>query len=687
MASKRKAAQDSESDEHADIGPPMPKRAKARQQSPTEERSDSDSGSSSDSSDSEADVGPAMPPAVRNGDSKSDDGDVGPSMPPPKKKAKRALKFQKVYMERLPSAELYEQSYMHRDTVTHVACTKSDFIVTGSKDGVLKFWKKTKGGIEFVKKYLAHQGPISHISVSNDGNYIATCSSDKYIKIFDVTSFDMINFIKVSFTPSVCEWIHQKRSIRGILACADRNSPDIHIFTSDQVEAIHVLQIHRKPVRLIAYNAKYKSVISTDINGMVEYWEASDPYGLPSGVKFKFKSDTDLYEFAKRKTVPVSLTVSPCGELFVTLSLDHIVCLWNFRSGKIMKRYDESPKVYEQKQVKASKCDPEEREKMHVLEAFDYGQRKAREGARLSHLKEDIFTNVPSVIFDCSGNFLLIPSIIGIKVINHRDNRLVRVLGQGESTERFLQLALYQGQVKEVGASVVASMGTDHVMTSGSAINQRNEDPTLICTSFRRQRFYLFTRREPKEEGLEAGTGRDILNEKPTETHDKLTSQSVQKEHIKGAVIHTTMGDIHCKLFGKECPRTVENFVTHSRNGYFDGLKFHRVIKQFMIQTGDPEGDGTGGESIWGGEFEDEFDKSLRHDRPGTISMANAGPDTNGSQFFVSVRACPWLDDKHTVFGRVTKGMDVVNQIENAATDHLDRPHEVIKIINVNVLA
>lgn len=103
------------------------------------------------------------------------------------------------------------------------------------------------------------------------------------------------------------------------------------------------------------------------------------------------------------------------------------------------------------------------------------------------------------------------------------------------------------------------------------------------------------------------------------------------------ATIHTTRGDIHLKLFGTECPKTVENFCVHSKNGYYNGHIFHRVIKGFMLQTGDPTGTGTGGESIWGGDFKDEFHPSLRHDRPYTLSMANAGPNTNGSQFFITV--------------------------------------------------
>lgn len=104
-----------------------------------------------------------------------------------------------------------------------------------------------------------------------------------------------------------------------------------------------------------------------------------------------------------------------------------------------------------------------------------------------------------------------------------------------------------------------------------------------------------------------------------------------------------------------------------------------------MIQTGDPLGDGTGGESIWGGEFEDEIHRSLRHDRPFTLSMANAGPNTNGSQFFITTVPTPWLDGKHTVFGRVTRGMDVVMMIEKVKVDKDDRPEEEVRMLNVEI--
>ena len=178
-----------------------------------------------------------------------------------------------------------------------------------------------------------------------------------------------------------------------------------------------------------------------------------------------------------------------------------------------------------------------------------------------------------------------------------------------------------------------------------------------------------------------------MFNEKPRA--EELLAASALPSAGAGvatsAVIHTTLGDIHVQFFPNECPRTCENFSTHARNGYYDGIVFHRVIKNFMVQTGDPLGDGTGGQSIWGGEFEDEIVRDLRHDRPFTVSMANAGPNTNGSQFFITTVATPWLDGKHTVFGRVTRGSDVVQAIENTKCDKHDKPLEDITMLSIKL--
>lgn len=145
----------------------------------------------------------------------------------------------------------------------------------------------------------------------------------------------------------------------------------------------------------------------------------------------------------------------------------------------------------------------------------------------------------------------------------------------------------------------------------------------------------------------------------------------------------TTEGEIVFELFDEDAPKTVSNFKQLSSQGFYDGLIFHRVIKEFMVQGGCPEGTGTGGP---GYQFEDEINehKIVR----GALAMANAGPDTNGSQFFiVTVDAAPWLDGKHTVFGEVTQGMDVVDRLEATPTDARDRPQDPIGIASVEFAA
>lgn len=138
------------------------------------------------------------------------------------------------------------------------------------------------------------------------------------------------------------------------------------------------------------------------------------------------------------------------------------------------------------------------------------------------------------------------------------------------------------------------------------------------------------------------------------------------------AVVHTSHGAMEIELYPDDAPKTVDNFVRLARDGFYDGLVFHRVIPDFMIQGGDPTGTGSGGP---GYSFEDEFNQH-KVER-GALAMANAGPNTNGSQFFiVTADACPWLDGKHTVFGRVTSGQDVADTISELPSDARDKPHE-----------
>jgi len=191
----------------------------------------------------------------------------------------------------------------------------------------------------------------------------------------------------------------------------------------------------------------------------------------------------------------------------------------------------------------------------------------------------------------------------------------------------------------------------------------------------------------------------------------QLSNETAENEAL--AVIHTNHGPIKVKLFPEQAPKTVENFLTHAENGYYDGIIFHRIIPDFMIQGGDPTGTGMGGESIYGTTFEDEFSPELFNLR-GALSMANAGPGTNGSQFFI-VQAknvpsqmlgqlegagfpkevieayaekggTPWLDQRHTVFGQVIESLDVVDEIAAVKTGAQDKPVEDVVIQSIEIL-
>ncbi|TGZ60221.1 hypothetical protein CRM22_008673 [Opisthorchis felineus] len=631
----------------------------------------------------------------------AEESDESEFKPPPAKKKKRALKDEAIYLRNVPTAQYYEVSYMHRNSITHVIYTKTQYLLTCSNDGHLKFWRKAEGvGLEFVKHYRAHLGAIHGLSASCDGELACTVGDDKTAKVFDVLNFDMISMMKLDFIPSGCCFIYTPKDEISTLAISDQGSPKIRIYDArSKNDLLHTMdRLHESPVECIIFNPIFGCVVSADSDGMLEYWAGpSENYGIPRTVEWSFKSDTDLYCLLGNKTHAINMTVSSNGQTLAVLGADRKVRLFRFSTGKLIRIYDESLEQYSKLQ-----------QAKQILPSMEFGRRLAQE----KELDRSEFRHSCNLVFDESGFFLAYATLLGIKVVNVVTNCVVRSLG-GPENLRFLQLAfipprsMFTSSVTPgVGSGTslctpsleMLAMATEdhHSSSTSTTAAVQAQQPVLVCTAFKKNRIYLFTNREPhdiKADGDSVTPGsaaeRDIFNEKPTKeevlaaTRDSATAAS----RLAGsAILHTTLGDIHIRLFPRECPRTVENFVGHSRAGYYNGHIFHRVIKGFMIQTGCPLGTGTGGKSIWGGEFEDEFHPSLRHDRPYTVSMANAGPNTNGSQFFITVAPTPWLDNKHTVFGRVVKGMEVVQKISNIKTHAKnDKPLEDVNIISVTI--
>ena len=174
------------------------------------------------------------------------------------------------------------------------------------------------------------------------------------------------------------------------------------------------------------------------------------------------------------------------------------------------------------------------------------------------------------------------------------------------------------------------------------------------------------------------------------ENNQSTTNSETQKVETKNdtmtvAVFNTNMGKFEAELYPDKAPKAVENFTGLAEKNYYKGVIFHRVIPGFMIQGGDPTGSGRGGQSIWGKSFEDEVKTGLIFDSPGVLAMANAGPNTNGSQFFITVAPTPWLNGYHTIFGKIISGMDVVNSISTVQRNAQDKPLKDVVIQDIKI--
>lgn len=629
-------------------------------------------------------------------------------------------------LDKLPSGKNYEISYMHRETLTHVLASSKDFVITISIEGIVKFWKKNNiGTLDFIKSFRAHSSPITSAVISPDGCWLATGSFDKSIKIFDIENFDMIEIIKYDeIVGRIVWWKSPTFNLYHLLVLNKIEQPEgddqeneegepaedtessekkasqqhLTIFdpwniklksaskTFDRIEVVYdnETQIEKPLPEITAcvVHTSSNTLIAGCSDHAIKYFSIDETLESKTIrlVHLNVPTRNHLDDFKVEEGTISSITLSPDEESFATMSSDRYIRVFKFSTGKMIKKIDERLSLYSEAQQSG---------KLPVkLDDLEFGRRLAVE----RDLQRSPYFYDLKAIFDQTGQFLLYPSPIGIKVINLENNRVVRLLAREESI-RPLQIALYEGTPAKKRKNVNIS-SIDMAASINPALEGESEfyDPTLIFTAYRKSRFYLVSKREPQ---IDTETGnfydRDVLNERPMTGSSSTSSGTADatkaaRNNQPKVILRTSKGDITLQLTQVETPKTVENFLTHCRNGYYNNVIFHRVIKNFMIQTGDPQGDGTGGESIWGGEFEDEFHVDLKHSSPYVLSMANCGPNTNGSQFFITTVKCPWLDNKHTVFGKVIKGTEVVTTIENVKCDDLDRPVEPIKILQVEII-
>jgi peptidylprolyl isomerase domain and WD repeat-containing protein 1 len=634
---------------------------------------------------------------------------------------KKKFKF---YSPQIPTSAHYHNSWMHAEIVTHVATSlKHGFVLTASADGIVKFWKRltvaqdkpaegtTKEAssspcLEFVKSFTAHAGAIQSFTAHPNGDVAVSVGSDGLLKFYEISTFDVLTMIatRQAFGAAAC-WLQT-----DVLAVAVSNVENGHILVYSTTELVQIVKLHADVVTTLTAVPHQHCVVSTDAKGVVEVWSTAaaatctstvsvdemseTPLTLNVGgtctiatnhIAWTSKFDTDLYDLVRKKTYCISAAATSTH--YALLCADMKIRIFYHATGKIAVTIDETANVYDKLFTNFG------------LDSIEYGKRAAldRELAHSSNVfeakpKADSAMQKIILQFDPSGKYLLIPTMIGIKVLDFQKRKLVATIGTDDASQlRFLTICLASGDAKVNKQLDLARRASTKTSAAAEASMETISDSLLIALAYNQRRLYVFSQLDPVEDpdaSDDVIAKRDIWNEAPSVQDTFYTdnrSGGISSSVFTKAILRTTLGDIHIQLFSSQVPKTIENFVGHSKSGYYDNVIFHRVIKGFMLQTGDPLGDGTGGESIWGGEFEDEFVPGLRHDRAFTVSMANAGPNTNGSQFFITVVPTLWLDNKHTVFGRVTQGMDVCTLIENVKTDDLDKPLEDIRILNVDL--
>ena len=572
----------------------------------------------------------------------------------------------------LPRNPRYKYSYKTEAVISVLAKDQSDSIlITGHKNGLIKFWRrltskgkatsavisvdetdlKEENGLECIKQFTAHLNrEIVQLLVNKDGlKMISVAKDDHTIKQFDLTTLDMILVMKLEFLPNTittyCNtWFEQDNS--ESLLISEQGSKNVYVVNVEDDKVEQIKSPHRSCITAIKFNGRYTCFVSSDEKGIVEYWKLDG--NMPKGLTFKYRSETNLFDIAKNKSKPICIALSSDRESFATISHpDKQIRIFDFKSGKIIMKVDESLKVYESRLNTLSK------EKLFVNFKFADPQ-----GSR-------------NVVFDNNDKVLIYASVLGLKIVETRTGNVLSVLG--EDDQDLMDLKYNQALVfNKVSVDTISS----EMLSSLNSIIQAQlkRRPLLIATSENSERLFVFDNTTSE------------LGERDVDVTSKSKTDRTRKIDLFSKVtLHTTLGDIKIKVFNKFAPKAVKNFITLCQRKYYDNIIFHRVIKGFMIQTGDPLGDGTGGESAWGSHFEDEFNPNLSHSKPFMVSMANAGPNTNGSQFFITTEKTPFLDNKHTIFGEVYVGFDVVRSIEEMETDSNDKPLEQVAILSTTL--
>ncbi|KAG8010448.1 Peptidylprolyl isomerase domain and WD repeat-containing protein 1 [Nibea albiflora] len=371
------------------------------------------------------------------------------------------------------------------------------------------------------------------------------------MKVFDVVNFDMINMLKLGFHPGQSEWIYNPGDAISTWPAQKNPRGRSSSTTGEEATSRSTSSIRCTPPRC------HKSA-STPIQshrlrrqaGMLEYWTGSRMNSSsPSTYTGSTKQTRTCMNSPNTKTYPTSLAFSPDGAKMATIASDRKVRIFRFLTGKLMRVFDES----------LTSCSREAAAARHGVRAADGCGERAGEGVDGIRL-----TNI---IFDETGTLRCFTgTMLGIKVINVGDQQMCADPRGSWRTSAWSSLSLFQGVAKAMHVAPTVEM----TGVRQPRLENVEPDPTIFCTAFKKNRFYMFTKREPEGHEERRPSDRDIFNEKPSKEEVMAATQAEGPKRVSdSAIIHTTMGDIHIKLFPVECPKTVENFCVHSRNGYY----------------------------------------------------------------------------------------------------------------------
>ena len=577
------------------------------------------------------------------------------------------------YHPQVPNTAHYHVSWMHANTVTHVAhCPSLGVILTASRDGVVKFWKRlsvvsstaaasASEPVEFVKAITAHAAPVVSLCVATTTTLAASVDQAGHVQFYDIALFDAAARMHLGqpqqqyrWAPRQATWVTSTVDRAQVLVVAAVSGP-LQVVSPESSTVLQTLWMHGQDTTVTAmvFNPVHQCVLSGDQRGMLQMWDTHGDYVVVApttaegattttttaegsgddtadnnqeantattvhigatvtarrnSVTFTSRLDTHLLHLHQKQTHAVSMAVTPSGSHYAVYGADLRVRLFVHETGHLLCTYDERLKVY----------DEQHNMKPYHLDAMEYGRRAALERDLTAPSK------MPSMQLQfesTEGKYLLVPTLMGLKVIDWKRHKLVKLVGAADAAQqRFvglcqcagpavidaqLQLARQQEQ-KEAAPAQLAQSEKEDAAAAAEGITNKVTDALLIAWAYQSRRFFVFSHIDPTisdddKDDQDALVRRDHWNEQPdaTDTAAAALASTTTKTTTRlasQAVIHTTMGDIHVQLFGTQAPKTIENFGTHARNGYYDGLLFHRIIKGFMLQTGDPKGDGTGGE-------------------------------------------------------------------------------------------